>query len=208
MKGRGGTIGPCSYAYSWYYDWYERRRLPPPRGDHRLGRRRRWTDEEKAWIVAESLDPRTSAGPTSSRPSTSSPLPCICLRFRGQAVPWPPAQRGPPLVEAAPGTHQSAKSRRTPARAGAASRPRSSAQPRGPARRRCWRAFDTVRLPPKRPLCATNTLTLTAPVGGQCYHPLYRSTVVRHRVAFMWPWALGRADRRGSERGSGSRAAR
>src|SRR3954453_4422964 len=37
MKGRGGTIGPCSYAYSWYYDQYERRRLPPARGDH--GRR-------------------------------------------------------------------------------------------------------------------------------------------------------------------------
>src|SRR3954470_17886664 len=35
MKGRGGTIGPCSYAYSWYYDRYERRRLPPARGDHR-----------------------------------------------------------------------------------------------------------------------------------------------------------------------------
>src|SRR3954465_10593410 len=35
MKGRGGTIGPCSYAYSWYYDQYERRRLPPRRGDHR-----------------------------------------------------------------------------------------------------------------------------------------------------------------------------
>ena len=93
---------------------------------------------------------------------------------RGQAVPWPPAKRAVPR-EAAPGTHQSAKSRRTPARAGAASRPRSSAQPQGPARRRprrrrCWCAFDTVRLPPKRPLCATNTLTLRAPVGGQCYH--------------------------------------
>src|SRR4051794_35662809 len=35
MKGRGGTIRPCSYAYSWYYDWYERRRLPPHRGHHR-----------------------------------------------------------------------------------------------------------------------------------------------------------------------------
>src|SRR3954447_24731096 len=35
MKGRGGTIRPCSYAYSWYYDWCERRRLPPARGDHR-----------------------------------------------------------------------------------------------------------------------------------------------------------------------------
>src|SRR3954451_465571 len=36
IKGRGGTIGPCSYAYSGYYDWCERR-LPPARGDH--GRR-------------------------------------------------------------------------------------------------------------------------------------------------------------------------
>src|SRR3954451_8880831 len=35
MKGRGGTIGPCSYAYSWYYDQYEGRRVPPDRGDHR-----------------------------------------------------------------------------------------------------------------------------------------------------------------------------
>src|SRR3954453_4649819 len=35
MKGRDGTIGPCSYAYSQYYDQYERRRLPPARGDHR-----------------------------------------------------------------------------------------------------------------------------------------------------------------------------
>ena len=26
-----------------------------------VGRRRRWTDEEKAWIVAESLDPATTA---------------------------------------------------------------------------------------------------------------------------------------------------
>ena len=26
-----------------------------------IGRRRRWTDEEKAWIVAESLDPTTTA---------------------------------------------------------------------------------------------------------------------------------------------------
>src|SRR3954462_5385617 len=37
IKGRGGTVRPCSYAYSWYYDQYERRRLPPARGDH--GRR-------------------------------------------------------------------------------------------------------------------------------------------------------------------------
>src|SRR4051794_7873217 len=35
MKGRGGTIGPCSYRYSWCYDQYERRRLPSARGDHR-----------------------------------------------------------------------------------------------------------------------------------------------------------------------------
>ena len=29
-----------------------------------VGRRRRWTDEEKAWIVAESLDPATTAETT------------------------------------------------------------------------------------------------------------------------------------------------
>jgi len=32
-----------------------------------VGRRRRWTDEEKAWIVAESLDPRTSASAVARR---------------------------------------------------------------------------------------------------------------------------------------------
>ena len=68
-----------------------------------------------------------------------------------------------------PGTHQSAMSRRTPARAGAASRPRSSAQPRGPARRRprrrrCWCAFDTVRLPPKC-LLADRALLFGAPAA-------------------------------------------
>src|SRR3954471_14765296 len=38
-----------------------------------VGRRRRWTDEEKAWIVAESLDPATlvSAGARrSGRPAS------------------------------------------------------------------------------------------------------------------------------------------
>src|SRR3954471_23060389 len=35
MKGRGSTNRPCSYAYYWHYDWYERRRLPSARGDHR-----------------------------------------------------------------------------------------------------------------------------------------------------------------------------
>src|SRR3954462_6653115 len=35
MKGRGAPVGPCSCGYSWFYDWYERRRLPPGRGDHR-----------------------------------------------------------------------------------------------------------------------------------------------------------------------------
>jgi hypothetical protein len=35
-----------------------------------VGRRRRWTDEEKAWIVTESLDPATttSAGTWSETP--------------------------------------------------------------------------------------------------------------------------------------------
>src|SRR4051794_2996376 len=38
--------------------------------------------------------------------------------------------------------------------------------------------------------------------------PLYRSTVVRHRSAFMRPWAAGRAERPGPGPVSGSRAAR
>ena len=32
-----------------------------------VGRRRRWTDEEKAWIVAESLDPATSISAVARR---------------------------------------------------------------------------------------------------------------------------------------------
>ena len=32
-----------------------------------IGRRRRWTDEEKAWIVAESLDPATTASAVAHR---------------------------------------------------------------------------------------------------------------------------------------------
>src|SRR3954463_3492576 len=32
-----------------------------------VGRRRRWTDEEKAWIVAESLDPATSVSAVARR---------------------------------------------------------------------------------------------------------------------------------------------
>jgi transposase len=32
-----------------------------------VGRRRRWTDEEKAWIVAESLDPATTASAVARR---------------------------------------------------------------------------------------------------------------------------------------------
>ena len=32
-----------------------------------VGRRRRWTDEEKAWIVAESLDPATTAAAVARR---------------------------------------------------------------------------------------------------------------------------------------------
>ena len=32
-----------------------------------VGRRRRWTDKEKAWIVAESLDPATTASTVARR---------------------------------------------------------------------------------------------------------------------------------------------
>src|SRR3954465_5325610 len=32
-----------------------------------VGRRRRWTDEEKAWIVAESLDPASSVSTVARR---------------------------------------------------------------------------------------------------------------------------------------------
>ena len=32
-----------------------------------IGRRRRWTDEEKAWIVAESLDPATTTSAVARR---------------------------------------------------------------------------------------------------------------------------------------------
>ena len=32
-----------------------------------VGRRRRWTDEEKAWIVAESLDPASTASAVARR---------------------------------------------------------------------------------------------------------------------------------------------
>src|SRR5437764_5873958 len=32
-----------------------------------VGRRRRWTDEEKAWIVAESLDPATTISAVARR---------------------------------------------------------------------------------------------------------------------------------------------
>jgi transposase-like protein len=39
-----------------------------------VGRRRRWTDEEKAWIVAESLDPATTVSAVAWRFESALPL--------------------------------------------------------------------------------------------------------------------------------------
>ena len=67
MTGLGDTIGPApmrnhSSTTSTKADSF--RRIEVITG---VGRRRRWTDEEKAWIVAESLDPMTTVSAVARR---------------------------------------------------------------------------------------------------------------------------------------------
>src|SRR5918911_158550 len=60
-----------------------------------VGRRRRWTDEEKAWIVAESLDPASSVSAVAPRFGLP-PSPLLLLRPQfaapaaGEAPGWVP----------------------------------------------------------------------------------------------------------------------
>src|SRR5215212_9853888 len=67
MKAPGGSDGPASMSNpssttSTKADGF--RRVEVITG---VGRRRRWTDEEKAWIVAESLDPTTTVSAVARR---------------------------------------------------------------------------------------------------------------------------------------------
>src|SRR3954465_6093386 len=67
MQALGGSDGPASMrnhssTTSTKADGF--RRIEVITG---IGRRRRWTDEEKAWIVAESLDPATTTSAVARR---------------------------------------------------------------------------------------------------------------------------------------------
>src|SRR3712207_8742231 len=67
MKAPGGSGGPASmsnHSHTTSTKTDSFRRLELVTG---VGRRRRWTDEEKAWIVAESLDPATTASAVARR---------------------------------------------------------------------------------------------------------------------------------------------
>src|SRR3954466_8441790 len=59
-----------------------------------VGRRRRWTDEEKAWIVAESLDPATSV----SAVARGYGLPASHLFVWRQRLAAPAAREAPAFV--------------------------------------------------------------------------------------------------------------
>ena len=57
-----------------------------------IGRRRRWTDEEKAWIVAESLDPATTSSAVARRYGLrASQLFVWRQRLAAPAARWAPA---------------------------------------------------------------------------------------------------------------------
>ncbi len=59
-----------------------------------VGRRRRWTDEEKAWIVAESLDPTTTISAVARRYG----LHASQLFAWRQQLAAPAAREGPAIV--------------------------------------------------------------------------------------------------------------
>ncbi len=59
-----------------------------------VGRRRRWTDEEKAWIVAESLDPATTVSAVARRYG----LHASQLFVWRQQLAAPAAREGPAFV--------------------------------------------------------------------------------------------------------------
>jgi transposase len=67
MKAHGGSDGPASmrtHSTTTSTKADDFRRVEVITG---VGRRRRWTDEEKAWIVAESLDPATTVAAVARR---------------------------------------------------------------------------------------------------------------------------------------------
>ena len=59
-----------------------------------IGRRRRWTDEEKAWIVAESLDPATTVSAVARRYGLHA---CQLFTWRQQLA-TPAAREAPEFV--------------------------------------------------------------------------------------------------------------
>ena len=108
-----------------------------------VGRRRRWTEEEKAWIVAESLDPATTASAVARRyglhasqlfvwrqrlaaPAAREALPSSCRCWSRRTAPAPAGDGGPDRDRARPG---GGAGRRGRGRGGAAPGARGGAGP-------------------------------------------------------------------------------